>query len=669
MLPKSIKNHCHKLREQIELHNYRYYVLDDPLIPDVEYDRLMLELIELEKKYPELVTPDSPTQRVGAKPLAEFSEVTHLVPMLSLANAFAEDDMVAFDKRVREKLSVNTVEYAAETKLDGLAISLLYEQGKLVQGATRGDGTTGEDVTLNVKTINAIPLRLRNKFPDRLEVRGEVYMSKQGFVGLNRAQEKAQGKIFANPRNAAAGSLRQLDSAITASRPLLFFAYGAGLIEGMKLPELHTDILHYLKEWGLPVSGETRKVTGIDECFDYYHAIGKLRMKLDYDIDGVVFKVNSLEQQDQLGFVSRAPRWAIAYKFPPEEVMTRVTGIEVQVGRTGALTPVARLEPVQVGGVTVTNATLHNEDEIKRKDIRVGDTVIVHRAGDVIPEVVKVILEKRPNNTRLFHMPDKCPVCHSAVEKIDGEAILRCSAGLFCSAQRIQSIIHFASRRAMDIEGLGDKLVEQLVTSGLVNNVADLYNLSVEQLANLERMGKKSAENLVHALEKSRQTTLSRFLYSLGIREVGEATARELANYFGSLPAIQKASITELEAVSDIGPVVAQHIHAFFSEKHNKQVIQDLIGAKVRWPDVKKTGKLPLAGKTFVITGTLTGMTREEAKEKLQALGAKVSGSVSGKTDYLVCGTEPGSKLVKANKLNVRVLEEKDFLALLKDYK
>ena len=669
MLPKSIKNHCHKLREQIELHNYRYYVLDDPLIPDVEYDRLMLELIELEKKYPELVTPDSPTQRVGAKPLAEFSEVTHLVPMLSLANAFAEDDMVAFDKRVREKLSVNTVEYAAETKLDGLAISLLYEQGKLVQGATRGDGTTGEDVTLNVKTINAIPLRLRNKFPDRLEVRGEVYMSKQGFVGLNRAQEKAQGKIFANPRNAAAGSLRQLDSAITASRPLLFFAYGAGLIEGMKLPELHTDILHYLKEWGLPVSGETRKVTGIDECFDYYHAIGKLRMKLDYDIDGVVFKVNSLEQQDQLGFVSRAPRWAIAYKFPPEEVMTRVTGIEVQVGRTGALTPVARLEPVQVGGVTVTNATLHNEDEIKRKDIRVGDTVIVHRAGDVIPEVVKVILEKRPNNTRLFHMPDKCPVCHSAVEKIDGEAILRCSAGLFCSAQRIQSIIHFASRRAMDIEGLGDKLVEQLVTSGLVNNVADLYNLSVEQLANLERMGKKSAENLVHALEKSRQTTLSRFLYSLGIREVGEATARELANYFGSLPAIQKASITELEAVSDIGPVVAQHIHAFFSEKHNKQVIQDLIGAKVRWPDVKKTGKLPLAGKTFVITGTLTGMTREETKEKLQALGAKVSGSVSGKTDYLVCGTEPGSKLDKANKLNVRVLEEKDFLALLKDYK
>ena len=383
----------------------------------------------------------------------------------------------------------------------------------------------------------------------------------------------------------------------------------------------------------------------------------------------MVIKVDDLALQKKLGEKSRSPRWALAYKFPATQETTRVLEIDVQVGRTGALTPVALLEPVSVGGVTVSRATLHNEDEIKRKDIRVGDTVIVHRAGDVIPEVVKVILEKRPNNTRLFHMPDKCPVCHSAVEKIDGEAILRCSAGLFCSAQRIQSIIHFASRRAMDIEGLGDKLVEQLVTSGLVNNVADLYNLSVEQLANLERMGKKSAENLVHALEKSRQTTLSRFLYSLGIREVGEATARELANYFGSLPAIQKASITELEAVSDIGPVVAQHIHAFFSEKHNKQVIQDLIGAKVRWPDVKKTGKLPLAGKTFVITGTLTGMTREEAKEKLQALGAKVSGSVSGKTDYLVCGTEPGSKLVKANKLNVRVLEEKDFLALLKDYK
>lgn len=668
MVSKSIKNHCSKLREQIELHNYRYYVLDDPLVPDAEYDRLMLELIELEKKYPELVTPDSPTQRVGARPLAEFSEVTHPVPMLSLANAFAEDEMVAFDRRVREKLSVNTVEYAAETKLDGLAISLLYEQGKLVQGATRGDGTTGEDVTLNVKTIRSIPLRLRNKYPGRLEVRGEVYMSKQGFRDLNRAQEKAQGKIFANPRNAAAGSLRQLDSAITASRPLLFFAYGAGLLEGMKLPERHTDILNYLKEWGLPVSGETRTVRGIEECFDYYHDIGKRRLKLDYDIDGVVFKVNLLGQQDQLGFVSRAPRWAIAYKYPPEEVMTRVTGIEVQVGRTGALTPVARLEPVPVGGVTVTNATLHNEDEIRRKDIRAGDTVIVHRAGDVIPEVVKVIMEKRPHNTRPFHMPDKCPVCHSAIEKIEGEAIHRCSAGLFCSAQQIQSIIHFASRRAMDIEGLGDKLVEQLVTSGLVNNVADLYNLSVEQLANLERMGKKSAENLVHALDESRQTTLSRFLYALGIREVGEATARALADHFGSLTTIQKASIPELETVPDIGPVVAQHIHAFFSEQHNKQVIRHLISAGVTWKDVKKAGILPLTGKTFVITGTLTAMTREEAKEKLQALGAKVSGSVSGKTDYLVCGTDPGGKLDKANKLNVTVLEESDFLSLLKDY-
>ena len=639
------------------------------MVPDAEYDRLMLELIGLENKYPELVTPESPTQRVGSKPLAEFSEVRHVIPMLSLANAFADDEMVAFDKRIREKLSEETIEYAAETKLDGLAISLLYEQGKLVRGATRGDGTTGEDVTLNVKTIRSVPLRLRNNYPHRLEVRGEVYMSRQGFNALNKSQETANGKIFANPRNAAAGSLRQLDPEITAGRPLQFFAYGSGLLEGMTLPERHTDILDQLKDWGLPVSGETRIVTGIDECFAYYHDIGKRRAKLDYDIDGVVFKVNILRQQELLGFVSRAPRWAIAYKFAPEEAITRVIDIEVQVGRTGALTPVARLEPVSVGGVTVTNATLHNEDEIRRKDIRAGDSVIIHRAGDVIPEVIKVILEKRPRHTRPFHMPDICPVCHSAVEKIEDEAVRRCSAGLFCSAQQIQSIIHFASRRALDIEGLGDKLVEQLVTAGLVNNVADLYTLSVVQLEKLERMGVKSAKNLVQALEDSKQTSLQRFLYALGIREVGEATARELANYFGSLPAIQQASITELEAVPDIGPVVAYHIHTFFSERHNKQVIQQLISAGVTWKDVKKTTKLPLTGKSFVITGTLANMTREEAKEQLQALGAKVTGSVSGKTDYLVCGEDPGSKLDKANKLNVAVLEEKDFLDLIKGYK
>lgn len=667
MVSKSIKQRCHALREQIEQHNYRYYVLDDPVVPDAEYDRLMLELIELENKYPELVTPESPTQRVGSKPLSEFTEVQHVIPMLSLSNAFANDEMVAFDKRVREKLSAETVEYAAETKLDGLAISLLYEQGKLVRGATRGDGTTGEDVTLNVKTIKSIPLRLRNKYPPRLEVRGEVYMSKQGFIALNKSQEKANGKIFANPRNAAAGSLRQLDPAITADRPLLFFAYGSGLMEGLDLPERHTDILDHLKDWGLPVSGDTRVVTGLDECFAYYHYIGKRRTKLDYDIDGVVFKVNLLRQQEQLGYVSRAPRWAIAYKFAPEEVMTRVIDIEVQVGRTGALTPVARLEPVPVGGVTVTNATLHNEDEIRRKDIRTGDTVIVHRAGDVIPEVVRVIMEKRPRHTHPFHMPVKCPVCHSAVEKIEGEAIHRCSAGLFCSAQQIQSIIHFASRRAMDIEGLGDKLVEQLVTSGLVNNVADVYNLSVEQLANLERMGVKSSENLIQALEESKRTSLHRFLYALGIREVGEATARELANYFGSLTAIQQASIADFEAVPDIGPVVARHIHTFFSERHNKQVIRQLIAAGITWKDIEKTGKLPLAGKTFVLTGTLTSFTRDEAREQLQALGAKVAGSVSKNTDYLVCGEDPGSKLDKAQQLDVKVLEEKDFLALIKD--
>ena len=439
-------------------------------------------------------------------------------------------------------------------------------------------------------------------------------------------------------------------------------------MEGTDQPERHTDILEHLKDWGLPVSGETRVVAGLDECFAYYHYIGKRRTKLDYDIDGVVFKVNLLRQQEQLGYVSRAPRWAIAYKYAPEEVMTRIMEIEVQVGRTGALTPVARLEPVSVGGVTVTNATLHNEDEIRRKDIRIGDTVIIHRAGDVIPEVVKVILEKRPRHTRPFHMPDKCPVCHSAVEKIEDEAVRRCSAGLFCSAQQIQSIIHFASRRAMDIEGLGDKLVEQLVTSGLVNNVADVYNLTVEQLAKLDRMGVKSSENLIQALEQSKQTSLQRFLYALGIREVGEATARELANYFGSLTAIQQASIADLEVVPDIGPVVARHIHTFFSERHNKQVIRQLITAGVTWKDIKKTGRLPLAGKIFVLTGTLASFTRDEAREQLQALGAKVTSSVSKNTDYLVCGEDPGSKLDKAQQHDVKVLGEDDFLALIKDY-
>jgi DNA ligase (NAD+) len=666
MVPRSTKQRCIALREQIENHNYRYYVLDDPSVSDAEYDKLMLALIDLEKKYPDLVTPESPTQRVGAKPISEFPDVQHFVPMLSLANAFTEEAMITFDKRIRENLGEEIIEYAAETKLDGLAISLLYEQGNLVWGATRGDGSTGENVTINVKTIKSVPLRLFDNCPERLEVRGEVYINRQGFNELNKSQKKLNGKIFANPRNAAAGSLRQLDPAITASRPLLFFAHGAGLFQGTSRPSRHTDLLNQLKNWGLPVSPESRTITGIEQCIAYYQQIAKRRNELDYDIDGVVFKVNSINQQEQLGFISRAPRWAIAYKFPPEEVLTQITDIEVQVGRTGALTPVARLDPVSVGGVIVTNATLHNEDEIKRKDIRIGDTVIIRRAGDVIPEVVQVLVEKRPQHTRQFRMPKKCPVCKSNIEKIEGEAVRRCSAGLFCSAQQIQSIIHFASRRAMDIQGLGDKLVEQLVNSGHVKNVADLYNLSIEQLASLERMGDKSADNLFYALQKSKQTSLNRFLYALGIREVGEATARQLANHFGSFPAIQQATTADLENVPDVGPVVARHIHTFFTQHHNKKVIEQLIAAGMNWQDVKKTGKSPLAGKSFVITGTLASMNRDEARGHLQYLGAKVTGSISKNTGYLVCGENPGSKLDKAQQLGVTILTEKELLNLLK---
>lgn len=666
MIPETVKRRCNELRKEIEQHNYRYYVLDDPSVPDVDYDQLMNELITLEAQYPELITHESPTQRVGAKPLAEFPEVNHIVPMLSLANAFDEDDMKAFDKRIRDKLEVDTIEYVAETKLDGLAVNLLYEDGKLALGATRGDGATGEDVTLNVRTIKSIPLRMTGSFPARLEVRGEVFMNKAGFAALNKMQEQSGGKLFANPRNAAAGSLRQLDPNITAKRPLQFFAHGIGLLEGNHSPASHADILEKLKRWGLPVSPETRTVYDIVDCFKYYNEIGRHRVHLPYEIDGVVFKVNDLEQQKILGFVSRAPRWAIAYKYPPEEVSTRVLDIEVQVGRTGALTPVARLEPVFVGGVTVTNATLHNEEEIKRKDIRLGDTVIIRRAGDVIPEVVNVIKDKRPRNSRIFHMPDKCPVCGSDIEQIKGEAILRCGAGLFCPAQQIQSIIHFASRLAMDIEGLGDKLVEQLVATGLIKNVADLYTLTQEQLAGLERMGDKSAANVIQALEKSKQTTLKRFLYALGIREVGEATARNLADYFCTLEAIMNATVDDLENVPDVGPVVAQHIASFFSETHNRNVIKALLKSRIQWPAIEKPSQQPLAGKTFVITGTLDSMTRGEAKERLQSLGAKVSGSVSNKTDYVIAGSEPGSKIEKAARLGVEILDEKDLLALIK---
>lgn len=673
-----------ELRSEIERHNYLYYVLDRPEIPDAEYDRLLRELHDLETQFPDLATPDSPTQRVGAKPLESFVEVRHELPMLSLNNAFSAEELVDFDRRVRERLDMDAVEYAAEPKLDGLAISLMYEDGLLVRGATRGDGYTGEDVTHNVRTIQVIPLRLKGPhYPGRLEVRGEVYMNKKAFAALNEQQLRQGGKSFANPRNAAAGSLRQLDPRITASRRLAFFAYGIGLVEGGRLSDRHTDDLEQLRKFGLPVSPETAVVSGVQGCLEYYNRIGTRRNSLPYQIDGVVFKVNSYRAQDLLGCVARAPRWAIAYKYPPEEEITRVLNIEVQVGRTGALTPVARLEPVQVGGATVTNATLHNEDEIRRKDVRIGDYVIVRRAGDVIPEVVQVVLGRRPPDARVFHMPRKCPRCGSEVVRAEGEAVARCSGGLYCPAQREQAILHFASRRALDIEGLGEKLVVQLVDSGMVETVADIYRLDVEQLAALERMGEKSAQNLVAAIERSKKTTLERFLYALGIRDVGEATAQDLARHFGSLEALIAAAerdienekdpglkpkdrYPELRQVPNIGPAIAAQICHFFAQQRNREVIKALREAGVCWPEVQAARRdNPLAGKTFVLTGSLESMTREEAKNRLEALGARVSSSVSGKTDYVVAGAEPGSKLRRAQELGVAILDEQAFLKLL----
>ncbi|MCK5667839.1 MAG: NAD-dependent DNA ligase LigA, partial [Gammaproteobacteria bacterium] len=590
----------------------------------------------------------------------------HEAPMLSLGNAFDEDEMTAFDRRIREKLEVDSVEYVAETKLDGLAISILYEEGRFIRAATRGDGATGEDVTLNVRTIKSIPLSLLDeKYPKRIEIRGEVFMTHDGFKKLNDKQGKEGEKLFVNPRNAAAGSLRQLDSRITSQRHLSFFAYGVGTVEGGTMPESHAKLLSRLKAWGVPVSPETKVMKKLAACFEFYESIASRRSSLGYEIDGVVFKVNRLDQQDIMGTVSRAPRWAIAYKFPPEEELTEILDIEIQVGRTGALTPVARLKPVFVGGVTVTNATLHNEDELKRKDVRIGDTVIVRRAGDVIPEVLKVVMERRPKNTKIFKMPSNCPICGSDVEREEGEAVIRCSGGLYCSAQQIQAIIHFASRRAMDIDGLGDKLIEQLVEKKLINNVSDLYTLTQEQLAELERMAEKSATNIITALNNSKETTLDRFLYALGIREVGDATARSLANHFGNLSAIQSASQETLEEVADVGPIVARHIVTFFMQSHNQEVINDLLTAGISWPDVEIKTDQPLQGKIFVITGTLETMKRDEAKQCLLELGAKVSGSVSKKTDYVVAGSEPGSKVEKARQLDVEILDEASFLSLI----
>ena len=670
MKKSEVRSRIDKLRQDINHHNHQYHVLDNPELPDSVYDRLYQELVALEKNFPEFITNDSPTQRVGAKPLKQFDEVQHRLPMLSLGNAFNEAQMEAFYQRIIDRINATEIEFAAETKLDGLAISLSYEDGKLIRAATRGDGHQGEDVTLNARTIKSIPLRLTgNDFPAMLEVRGEVIMLKKDFDTFNEQQRLDDNKVFANPRNAAAGSLRQLDPAVTARRPLSFIAYGIGHYSDDIQFTSHSEILERIQTWGLPVSGERKVVKDLDACFVFYKEILMQRPKLKYEIDGVVCKVNSLTLQKQLGFVSRAPRWAIAYKFPPEEEITKVLDIEIQVGRTGALTPVARLQPVFVGGVTVTNATLHNLDEIQRKDVRVGDTVYVRRAGDVIPEVVSIIKDKRPDDTRRFKMPHACPECGSAVHKFEEEVVYRCTGGLFCPAQSIQSIIHFASRRAMDIEGLGDKLVEQLYREGLVKNVADLYELTKEQVAGLERMGEKSAQNLIDALKQSKDTRLDRFIYGLGIREVGEATARALAQYFGTLDKIMSADIEDLLEVPDIGPVVAENISAFFQEGHNQEIIRALRDTHhFTWPEHETAASTELTGKTFVITGTLSSMSRDEARDRLIGLGAKVTGSVSKNTDYVVVGDSPGSKAEKAEKLGLTILNEKDFEQLLSKY-
>ena len=657
-----------KLREQIRQHDYLYYVLDAPTIPDSEYDRLFRELQALENAHPELITLDSPTQRVGGTPLKAFDSITHRMPMLSLNNAFEESEVVAFDRRVREGLGLELAEYAVEPKFDGLAITLTYENGIFTQGATRGDGYTGEDVTSNLRTIHAIPTRLHTKNPPGLlEVCGEVFILKHDFERLNQSQEARGEKLFANPRNAAAGSLRQLDPGITATRPLTFFAYGLGAVEGVPPFRTHSAAMDYLTSLRLPVCKERTTVEGLRGLFDYYAAIGKSRDSLPFDIDGVVYKVNALRQQAELGFVSRAPRWAIAHKFPAQEALTVVEAIDGQVGRTGAITPVARLKPVFVGGATVTNATLHNEDEIRRKDVHIGDTVSVRRAGDVIPEVVNVIMEKRPANARAFVMPRQCPICGSHIIKLDDEVVARCSGGLFCPAQRKQAILHFASRRAMDIEGLGDKLVDQLVDNELVHTLADIYQLKLEALARLERMAEKSAQNIIDALNHSKQTTLTRFIYALGIRNVGEATAKDLARYFGSLQAIETADLEALQQVPDVGPIVAESIFEFFGEAHNREVIAELVKSGLKWEEGAGNNRSSgaLAGKTFVLTGTLPNLSREAAKELIEAAGGKVSGSVSKKTDYVVAGAEAGSKLDKAQGLGIALLDEAGLLVLL----
>ncbi len=657
-----------RLREALERHSHAYYVLDAPTVPDAEYDRLLRELEALEAAHPELAGEDSPTRRIGGPPLPAFDAVEHAVPMLSLGNAFSEEEVVAFDRRCRQGLGVEQVGYAVEPKFDGLAVSLRYEHGVFVRGATRGDGSRGENITANLRTVRSIPLRLQaDDLPDLLEVRGEILMWRDDFARLNQRQLEHGDKVFANPRNAAAGSLRQLDSRITARRPLRFFAYGIAQIAPQSEPETHSETLALLAVLGFPVAAEREAVTGLEGLLGYYARIGELRPKLPYDIDGVVYKVDRVADRQRLGFVSRAPRWAVAHKYPAQEEVTDLLDIEIQVGRTGALTPVARLKPVFVGGATVTNATLHNEDEIRRKGLLIGDQIIVRRAGDVIPEVVAPIIERRSGGEREFMMPTSCPVCGSHVVRAEDEAIARCTGGLFCPAQRKQALLHFAGRRAMDIDGLGDKLVDQLVDRDIIRTPADLYRLGVLKLAALERMGEKSAANLLAAIDKSRETTLARFIFALGIRNVGEATARDLAHHFGSLDALLAADVDSLQQVPDVGPVVASSIVEFLGEPHNVEVIEQLRAGGVRWTEgpASRPASGVLEGKTLVLTGTMPTMTRDDAKALIEANGGKVTGSVSKKTDYVVAGADAGSKLAKAEALGVAILDEEGLCALI----
>ena len=665
---ENIKNKIQELIEKISTFDYQYYVLDNPSISDFEYDKIFKLLVDLENKNPELIRPDSPSQRVGGKALDSFESVIHRQAMLSLNNAFEEDELIAFDKRIKDDIGIDEVEYAVEPKFDGLAITLTYENGIFVQGATRGDGYTGENVTHNLKTIRSIPTKLNHTNPPKiLEVRGEVLMLKKDFELLNQKQESLDEKKFANPRNAAAGSLRQLDPRITATRPLTFFSYGLGVCEPNLNLKTHTETIQLLKQFNLPISDLSSSVKGVKGLQSFYAKVLKLRDTLPYDIDGVVYKVNSFNYQSELGFVSRAPRWAIAHKFPAEEALTEILDINVQVGRTGAITPVARLKPVFVGGVTVTNATLHNEDEMIRKDVHIGDMVSVRRAGDVIPEIVRVLVDKRPKTIRKFKMPTACPECGSPLIRIDDEAIIRCSGGLICPAQQKQSIIHFASRKAMDIEGLGDKSVEQLVNVGLIQGLADIYKLELEQLVSLDRMAEKSSQNLLDAIEKSKLTSLPRFIYALGIRNVGESTAKDLAGFYGDLYEIMKQTEESLQLVPDIGPKVAKSISDFFRQTKSREVIESLISLGVHWPkyDIKKSASGILATKTFVLTGTLPSMSREEVKSIIEMNGGKIAGSVSKKTDYVIAGTDAGSKLTVAQQLGIEIISESEFLEFL----